>query len=62
VASFLLLVAAIGAVILARRRGGIDDEEVMGGIEAKQLAVPAPPGVGGMREAVGTRHGRGTLG
>ena len=54
VASFLLLIAAVGAVVLARRRGGIHDEE--------EARVPAtaflrPPGVGTMAEAVEGRTG-----
>ncbi len=49
VASFLLLIAAVGAVVLARRRGGI-------GEEAERLAAidfALPPGTGTMAEAVG---------
>lgn len=50
IASFLLLVAAIGAVVLARRRGGVlPDEERM--ISAVDLL--APQGVASMRESVG---------
>lgn len=50
IASFLLLVAAVGAVVLARRRGGVlPDEERM--IAAVDLL--APPGVASMREGVG---------
>jgi NADH-quinone oxidoreductase subunit J len=55
VASFLLLIAAVGAVVLARRRGGI------GADEAEGLAVTdlrLPPGTGTMREAVGGRSSR----
>ncbi|MBF6621797.1 MAG: NADH-quinone oxidoreductase subunit J [Patulibacter sp.] len=49
-ASFLLLVAAVGAVVLARRRGGVlPDEERM--ISASELL--APTGTGSMREGVG---------
>lgn len=49
-ASFLLLVAAVGAVVLARRRGGVlPDEERM--ISASELL--APTGIGSMREGVG---------
>jgi NADH-quinone oxidoreductase subunit J len=50
-ASFLLLMAAVGAVVLARRRGGL-----VGGDESDlQIALPAtrPVGSGTMREAVG---------
>lgn len=50
IASFLLLVAAIGAVVLARRRGGVlPDEDRM--ISAVDLL--APSGVASMREGVG---------
>jgi NADH-quinone oxidoreductase subunit J len=51
VASFLLLIAAVGAVVLARRRGGI-------GAEAERVAVmdfTRPLGTGTMKEAVGGR-------
>jgi NADH-quinone oxidoreductase subunit J len=55
VASYLLLVAAVGAVILARRRRGIDTEAD----ERRTLAVAdlfrLPPGVGTQAESVGTR-------
>jgi NADH-quinone oxidoreductase subunit J len=50
VASFLLLIAAVGAVVLARRRGGIGDDD------ADRIAVMdfrLPAGVGTMSEAVG---------
>jgi NADH-quinone oxidoreductase subunit J len=50
VASFLLLIAAVGAVVLARRRGGIGADEA----EAVSVAdLRLPPGTGTMREAVG---------
>jgi len=50
VASFLLLIAAVGAVVLARRRGGIGADEA----DAVALAdLRLPPGTGSMREAVG---------
>jgi NADH-quinone oxidoreductase subunit J len=51
-ASFLLLIAAVGAVVLARRRGGLEP----GGPEAPPLpAIPRtrPLGTGTMREGVG---------
>jgi NADH-quinone oxidoreductase subunit J len=54
VASYLLLIAAVGAVVLARRRGGIHDEE------ETRVAAPAfalPPGIGTMAEAVEGRTG-----
>ena len=55
VASFLLLIAAVGAVVLARRRGGI------GADEADRVAVTdfsAAAGTGTMAEAVGARDAR----
>ena len=48
-ASFLLLIAAVGAVVLARRRGGIDD---LGEDVYTSLQLPTPSGAGTMREAV----------
>jgi NADH-quinone oxidoreductase subunit J len=50
IASFLLLVAAVGGVVLARRRGGIDeaeDEEIF------PIDVPRPRLTGTTAEAVG---------
>jgi len=55
IASFLLLIAAVGAVVLARRRGGI------GADEADRVAVMdfrLPPDIGTMAEAVGGRSTR----
>ena len=48
VASFLLLIAAVGAVVLARRRGGIVDPA-----PATPLDRPRPLGTGTMAEGVG---------
>jgi NADH-quinone oxidoreductase subunit J len=48
VASFLLLIAAVGAVVLARRRGGIADQA-----PATPLDRPRPLGTGTMAEAAG---------
>jgi NADH-quinone oxidoreductase subunit J len=48
VASFLLLIAAVGAVVLARRRGGIAPPA-----EGTPLDRPRPLGTGTMAEAVG---------
>jgi NADH:ubiquinone oxidoreductase subunit 6 (subunit J) len=48
VASFLLLIAAVGAVVLARRRGGITDQ-----VPGTPLDRPRPLGTGTMAEAVG---------
>src|SRR3954470_998741 len=54
VASYLLLIAAVGAVVLARRRGGIHDEA-----ETRVSAMDflLPPGTGTMAEAVEGRMG-----
>jgi NADH-quinone oxidoreductase subunit J len=52
VASLLLLVAAIGAVVLARRRRGLDEE----GLELSQvLSMPRPAYTGTIAEGVGVR-------
>jgi NADH:ubiquinone oxidoreductase subunit 6 (subunit J) len=48
VASFLLLIAAVGAVVLARRRGGIVHTQ-----PTQPLDRPRPLGTGTMAEAVG---------
>jgi NADH-quinone oxidoreductase subunit J len=48
VASFLLLIAAVGAVVLARRRGGIAPPQ-----PTQPLDRPRPLGTGTMAEAVG---------
>src|SRR4051794_15817387 len=53
VASYLLLIAAVGAVVLARRRGGIHEEET----RVRAMAFLRPPGVGTMAEAVEGRTG-----
>src|SRR6476620_6630010 len=51
-ASILLLVAAVGAVILARRRRGLEPAEE----EAARLGIPAvaPPGTGSMADGTGS--------
>jgi NADH-quinone oxidoreductase subunit J len=53
VASFLLLIAAVGGVVLARRRQGLDEEE------AEDLLAPMdllrPGGSGTMAEGIGRR-------
>ena len=60
-ASFLLLVAAVGAVILARRRRGLEDEEDAE-VEGARVEVAdlfrAPEWVGSQAESVGTIHAR----
>jgi NADH:ubiquinone oxidoreductase subunit 6 (subunit J) len=53
VASFLLLIAAVGAVVLARRRGGIHEEEA----RVSAMAFLRPPGAGTMAEGVEGRVG-----
>jgi NADH:ubiquinone oxidoreductase subunit 6 (subunit J) len=50
-ASFLLLIAAVGAVVLARRRGGLGEEPEQLG----SLHIPRPQGTGTMAEGVGSR-------
>jgi NADH-quinone oxidoreductase subunit J len=53
VASFLLLVAAVGAVVLARRRGGLGHD----GALAVADVFRVPEGTGSMREALGRPTG-----
>jgi NADH:ubiquinone oxidoreductase subunit 6 (subunit J) len=55
VASLLLLVAAIGAVVLARRRRGLEPDPEL----EKVLHAPRPPWTGTMAEAAGIRRGGG---
>ena len=55
VASFLLLIAAVGAVTLARRRGGLETEEELSRMSALDLA--RAPWTGTMAEGVGDRVG-----
>jgi NADH-quinone oxidoreductase subunit J len=61
VASFLLLIAAVGAVALARRRAGLEDETD----EARRMSIadlvrtPRQVGSGTMAEGVGGMPGRG---
>ncbi len=56
VASLLLMVAAIGAVVLARRRRGLDDDH----IDERMHAVPRSAFTGTMAEGAGLREGAGT--
>jgi NADH:ubiquinone oxidoreductase subunit 6 (subunit J) len=49
-ASILLLLAAVGAVVLARRRGGVGDQE-LGVPTYSVMDVVRPQGTGTMREA-----------
>jgi NADH-quinone oxidoreductase subunit J len=53
VASFLLLIAAVGAVVLARRRGGIHEEEE----RVTATSLRRPVGTGTQAESVGGRTG-----
>ncbi len=53
VASLLLLVAAIGAVVLARRRRGLGPDDEL----ERELHIPRPAHTGTMAEAAGTRRG-----
>ena len=54
VASFLLLIAAVGAVVLARRRGGLTAVEEQARYSAMDILRPAHTGT--MAEGVGERH------
>jgi NADH-quinone oxidoreductase subunit J len=56
IASFLLLIAAVGGVVLARRRGGIDEDEPEGVLTPLDLVRPRQTGT--MAEAVGTPKGQ----
>jgi NADH-quinone oxidoreductase subunit J len=51
IASFLLLIAAVGGVVLARRRGGIGEEDEHEALTPLELA--RPPDTGTMAEGVG---------
>ncbi len=53
VASFLLLIAAVGAVILARRRRGLEGGDDFGGA----IDVVSPPEIGTMAEGAGLKRG-----
>jgi len=52
VSSILLLVAAVGAVVLARRRRGLEPEIEL----ERRVHIPRPAFTGTMAEAAGTRH------
>jgi NADH-quinone oxidoreductase subunit J len=52
IASLLLLVAAVGAVVLARRRRGLEPEVEI----ERRVHIPRPAFTGTMAEAAGTRH------
>jgi NADH-quinone oxidoreductase subunit J len=51
-ASFLLLIAAVGGVVLARRRGGLEEEPAEGARELTPLELLRPQGTGTMAEGV----------
>ncbi len=53
IASFLLLIAAVGGVVLARRRGGLEDEDERDALTP--LSLLRPRGTGTMAEGVGRR-------
>jgi NADH-quinone oxidoreductase subunit J len=55
-ASFLLLIAAVGAVVLARRRGGIDEDGDGDGRVLTPLDLIRPRGTGTTAEGVGGQH------
>lgn len=57
VASLLLLVAAMGAVVLARRRRGLEPTEA----EETIIRTPRPVFTGTMHESTGLRGGGGTV-
>jgi NADH-quinone oxidoreductase subunit J len=52
VASLVLLVAAVGAVVLARRRRGLEPDEAL----ARRMMAPRPLGTGTMAEGGGVLH------
>ena len=52
IASFLLLIAAVGGVVLARRRGGLEEEPETGERELTPLDLLRPQGTGTMAEGV----------
>jgi len=56
-ASILLLVAAVGAVVLARRRRGLEPDEAL----QQRISVPRPAYTGTMAEAAGARVDRETV-
>ena len=53
-ASFLLLIAAVGAVVLAGRRGGLEDDDQRGSLIPLDLI--RPQGTGTTAEGVGGQH------
>jgi NADH-quinone oxidoreductase subunit J len=57
VASYILLIAAVGAVILARRRRGLEEGEAEAVLVPRDL-FRLPEGVGTQAETAGTLHAR----
>jgi NADH-quinone oxidoreductase subunit J len=57
-ASFLLLMAAVGAVVLARRRGGLEGADE---VEVARIDVRLPAGTGSMKEGVGDINPTGSI-
>jgi NADH-quinone oxidoreductase subunit J len=57
-ASFLLLMAAVGAVVLARRRGGLEGSDE---IEPQRINFRMPVGAGSMAEGVGDINPTGNI-
>jgi NADH-quinone oxidoreductase subunit J len=55
IASFLLLIAAVGGVVLARRRGGLGERDDRSGLTPLDLLRPRSSGT--MAEAVGSGKG-----
>jgi NADH-quinone oxidoreductase subunit J len=60
IASLLLLVAAIGAVVLARRRRGLEATKEEQEFERRTIGVRRPVYTGTLAEAAGLRPGAGT--
>jgi len=56
IASFLLLIAAVGAVVLARRRRGLELEDEEGGERVTTVDLLHPREIGTMVEGVGGRR------
>jgi NADH-quinone oxidoreductase subunit J len=61
-ASFLLLMAAVGAVVLARRRGGISDPAHRDEEVVRAIPTRLPKGAGSIAEGVGLINPTGDIG